>query len=396
MHNRVRRDAGGSNAIARNKLARLGADSMVKLIKVWLETHEIEDSQLLSESLVALVDKRGVRNIAAMAVSRWWPSFSREQLAQLDIWSILCNTSTNQWVSSRCLDRDGGHFLMNSDPDDFVKGMCEQFHRLYEIDVRLERNDESAMYICRVQLFEANDGVVINTHKPFYFGITTGHSIVFHSPQTDTHSLLILQAFSRVHSKVLTLQRITRKPTASLFELNLSMGLPSINTTGFGIWSVYAQGGQLEPSPLTEPEDHPLQDVMTQPLLRGQMKRRNDIAMLKFKGSTSGVKRQKEYNMKRMNDRIYGNADGNFEEVTKYDSLLPVRRVNFTYHDTETKTKIRINLSGKDVFGGLHELSDNGFIDAEVVPDWLCGDHGDSSGVIIDNVFTPSPTGGLI
>ncbi|QEU60806.1 Chl4 [Kluyveromyces lactis] len=384
------------NTVTKNKLARLGAQAIVKLLTTWLDTHAFNDSQLVSDNLVELVKKHGVRNIANMAVTRWWPSLSREQLSQLDIWSVLCDTSNNQWVASRCLDRDGKQFIVNVEPNELINGMHEQFKRLYELDVSIEENDDLRMYICRVQLFESTGDLIINTHKPFYFAIMPGHSIIFHSLQNDTHSQLILLAFSKLHSKTITLERISRKPTTSLRELNLSLGLPSVNTTGFGVWSVYSGKDALEPSPLIEPKDHPINHTLSDSLIKDQTKRRSDIAMLKFKGSMSGVRRKKIYDMKRMNDRIYGNSDANIKEITRYDSLLPVRRVKFTYADTKMEGKVQINLSGKDIFGGLHELSDKGLLDPEVMPDWLCGDYGDTSGNVEDGVFTPNPVGGLI
>lgn len=388
---------------AKNKLARLGEETMVELLRQWLITYPIEDSKLISDNLPSLIGKNGIRNIAKMAVTRWWPELKEEQVAQLDIWSVIAGTSSTQWVASRCIDNDGNDHLLAVDISDFVTKMRKSFKRLYDLNIHIEEDQYSTMHIARIQLHETHSEVITNTHRQFYLAIPSGHSILFHSAQNDTHSHLILQAFMSMHSPPIILQRIKRKPTTSLNELYISLGLPTVNTTGFGIWSIYSSNELLEPGPLEDPRLHPLNEVQLQQSTQVGSKEQDiknwqQAAMLKFKGSIKGVKSRKEYDIKRRRALIYGDDDpkiSQMEEVTKYDSLLPVKRVAFNYQ-SDNGINIQINLSGKDVFGGMHELCDKGYIDPNKVPDWLCGDYGDKSGTIKNGEFVPNQAGGLI
>ncbi|KAG0676364.1 hypothetical protein C6P43_004297 [Kluyveromyces marxianus] len=278
-----------------------------------------------------------------MAVTRWWPELKEEQVAQLDIWSVIAGTSSTQWVASRCIDNDGNDHLLAVDISDFVTKMRKSFKRLYDLNIHIEEDQYSTMHIARIQLHETHSEVITNTHRQFYLAIP-----------------------------------IKRKPTTSLNELYISLGLPTVNTTGFGIWSIYSSNELLEPGPLEDPRLHPLNEVQLQQSTQVGSKEQDiknwqQAAMLKFKGSIKGVKSRKEYDIKRRRALIYGDDDpkiSQMEEVTKYDSLLPVKRVAFNYQ-SDNGINIQINLSGKDVFGGMHELCDKGYIDPNKVPDWL-------------------------
>lgn len=50
-----------------------------------------------------------------------------------------------------------------------------------------------------------------------------------------------------------------------------------------------------------------------------------------------------------------------------------------------TKFKFGLEFYGTDVFGGLHELSANNFIDPYTIPDWLTGESGSAGGIIKEN-----------
>lgn len=255
---------------------------------------------------------------------------------------------------------------------------------------------DSSMILVRIQLYESIDGSIINTHKPFYFAIPRKHWIVFHSTQTDTHSLLILQAFTELHESTISLERIANRQTTSLHEINLLFGLPSVNTTGFGIWSVYANEESLEPSPLASSTNHPLHTSKRKLLSTDAVKQKEETAMIKFKGSANGVKRQKQYLQKKITQRVYGHNNSDEQPITKYDSLIPVKKVAFNYIDVESDARIRFDFNGRDVFGGLHQLCDGNFLDINSIPDWLCGDYGDKSGTIENGQMVPDQKTGLI
>lgn len=387
-----------TDSALRNKIARLGPQLIRQLVSKWAEEDRIKDFDVIFDNLEQLLEKHGVRTIANMITTRWWPKLSQKQLAQIDVWSILHGTSSTPLVASKCLDYDGRASLIDIHASKLESGLKKAFDRIYHFHFYTEETPNESMYVTRVQLFETFEESVTNTHKPFFFVVQKAHSIIFHSPPTDMNSKLIFQSLESVAGPSLKFERISRRTSSSLKELNTLMGLPSINTTGFGIWSVYSSAEKLEPQPLADPAAHPLhQDPTFESSSPSSKRYVEKVSMLKFKGSSKGVKRKREYLDKRKKVRVYDlNSESEDMEVTKYDSLLPTKKVDFNYIDKETGISIKLSFNGRDVFGGLHELCDKNLIDVEKVPDWLAGDNADQSGTIESGIFIPDQKAGLI
>ena len=112
--------------------------------------------------------------------------------------------------------------------------------------------------------------------------------------------------------------------------------------------------------------------------------------------STTDPLELKKKSMLRFKGRQYSGND-------EYDSEIPVEKVSFTIRNFVKKLpgihqlSIKLKLSGKDVFGGLHELCDKGMLDVDHIHGWICGENGNKSGTVSNDDFREyRNNGGLI
>lgn len=184
--------------------------------------------------------------------------------------------------------------------------------------------------------------------------------------------------------------------------------------SSLGAWAPYAEGVVdmdifenelkhliVQPEEMIELDGHSDDDLQGRPKAEDR-KQRKIISALKFKGTLKRIKPKKlykcngnhgdsdDYNDASIDLEEYEQNNENFFESeqkrlqNRYASAVPINESKFEIKAQLEKKKTQGNekdvfsftmeLTGSDVYGGLHELADQGVIDPCKIPDWLTGE----------------------
>ncbi|AGO13627.1 AaceriAGL251Cp [[Ashbya] aceris (nom. inval.)] len=387
----------GGKSEALLKLNRLGGPEVRKLLRSWLVKFPPVDQTIELDELendAKLID---------VAIGQLWPGgLNCYQLAQLDVACLVADKTQMSWAVSAVCDKDGKETVVAVDFRRFGTELREQVGQVHTCHVYSEMHAKLPLVLYRVQLFDSYGSQLV-THKAFFAALPLRYKVVLHSAQKDVHSRYIFQCVTQaLQASCPGVQlQLTAGPIKDILT-NIDRAYGTSVVPGMqGVWSSYLHR-DIEPSPLHSPTKHPV--------VVGKRKRDDDddlsfrqkCAMVRFKGTTSGVKSLVRYLDKRHRQRVYSVADGQVhdssedeEEINKYQSLVPVRKVEFTVKNS-TSLSFKLKLRGKDVFAGMHELCDKQFLDINRLPGWLTGENGAESGIVEDGNFKRIKRGGLI
>lgn len=203
------------------------------------------------------------------------------------------------------------------------------------------------------------------------------------------------------------------KPIKNLNTMFLLRGISRFGSS-LGAWAPYAEGVVdmdifenelkhliVQPEEMIELDGHSDDDLQGRPKAEDR-KQRKIISALKFKGTLKRIKPKKlykcngnhgdsdDYNDASIDLEEYEQNNENFFESeqkrlqNRYASAVPINESKFEIKAQLEKKKTQGNekdvfsftmeLTGSDVYGGLHELADQGVIDPCKIPDWLTGE----------------------
>ncbi|CAH2355632.1 inner kinetochore subunit Chl4p [[Candida] railenensis] len=376
----------------------------------------------------------------------WTKGLNLLQISQIDCQLIVDRPNAYYWISSTVKDRGGlgNEVPISLDPQRFLNELASDLNTMYMTYIYVCRHPTYPLVIIRIQVFDLqpissstlsskashNSNPHITSHKPYFLAIPLNSPHIIHSPGQSVVSKIVLQAVERNLSQdptnILSLQTDeNQKPVRSLESMHILKGNSRFGGS-LGAWTPYADG-TVDALPLDEVESHKLIEkemALQDDAENGEdeMQKLKKIANLRFKGSEDGrfksdrfyddvkpiSKRRKKFggavSFNNIEDREEVN-DG-YEEVqnserTEFSSIAPVQYVDFTLQDTildlqEESSGIVLKLSGSDVFAGLHELSvqtterDSMILNPELVPGWLTGEEGASSGTVKNGSFLKS------
>lgn len=318
------------------------------------------------------------------AMRSLWPELNAGQLAELDCELIITYSDkaaraagATTWSSSTAFTRRRRRLALDI-PIERLRLLLSRDLALFHF-THVHAMKHEHQRIIRVQLFDkispddpytARNAVL--PRKPFYAILPENSPVILHNTPTDASTGLILQSFRNVISEELEPISLELDSTNALSSLKsiLFVRGPNRYSNSLARWSQYA-ANEVDTTPLEDFEGH-------QALLGKPSNRNKHIkSYLKFKGH--------EPSSTPVNDHLY------------YNSLVPVNRVEFQYQaQTEAQISFTIKLKGDDVFGGMHELCDQGVIEIDKLPGWLAGENGIDSGNVIDGEFKPYSKSGLL
>ncbi|GMM32343.1 Chl4 protein [Martiniozyma asiatica (nom. inval.)] len=133
-------------------------------------------------------------------------------------------------------------------------------------------------------------------------------------------------------------------------------------------------------------------------------KERQKVSALRFKGSARPIKTRQLFETvvtehdQHSKDQDLVILDDEKNEIERmsdpYSSIIPIRQIDFELKGSvnlarknnkkKVKREITVSLKflGSDIYGGLHELADQGFLDAYTAPNWITGEEGIKGGII--------------
>ncbi|GAV55033.1 hypothetical protein ZYGR_0AS03560 [Zygosaccharomyces rouxii] len=406
------------------KLGRLPLTVLCHLVEHWSHKYASANGMNpdeLAHIMSGYLKRRANRKIVVTRILlEFWPQgLSLYQLAQIDSHTLVQRPNFLFWKSMTAIDPNGVKKVLNVDPDSFVHNLKQDIHRLYLSHIYIFKHLELPSIICRIQLFEPHSMVEkegkpdLVSRSPYYVVFPMNSPNVIHSADDDSYAQLILQSVQRTIAErdPIVLRQNDDPPMKSLEVMHILKGV-SRYSNSLGPWSKYADA-DFDISPLDDYENHI--SVKGKRVVAGAYddddpeseRQRLENIMLRFKGSKKGVRAKKAYEVQRFNSRVRHlqkdvSKTDTADTVSKYASLVPVSKVNFVdkqdLSNDRGQVSIRFKFRGSDVFGGLHELCDEGSIDIEKVPGWLTGENGLDSGTILNNEFIKEEKrkGGLI
>ncbi|KAG0671629.1 hypothetical protein C6P45_000120 [Maudiozyma exigua] len=389
------------------KLKRLPVITLCKLIVEWISRFPLKHGRVNSHNIkdhleILLKTKIGRPELAKLITLKYWNyGLNMYQLAQLDTMILLQHPKSYLWNSHRIYRTETDRFPALIIPNDFTRVLQELFQRQNQkCHIFYYRHPNLPLNMFRISLFELSRGDQHYIERtPFYVVFTVSKSPIIihtHYRESDTYAKLIMQLIkesimitSRVQSNSITSMNDTKdsayitlkdegsNPIKNLSNIYLTSGIDGTGNT-VASWQSYSNGSS-DVSPLSHPSKHQ-----------------------SIKGKEAITKFDDKLERKRKSMLRFHGKELDGEPV--YDNDIPVEKIKFTIEnhideEDPLATPIQINFSftGKDVFGGIHELCDEGVIDIDKIPGWLCGDNGTKSGNVIDGDFEEyKKRGGLI
>jgi len=398
------------NDVIFQKLKRLPVITLCKLIIEWMQRFPIRHGHINRHNVkdhleILLKTKVGRPELAKLIIRKYWKNgLNMYQLAQLDITILLQHPKSYLWNSHTVYKTDIEKFAPVVVPIEFLQTLQSLFRKQNQrCHIFYKKHPSLPLNMFRVLMFECNrNGTHYIEKIPFYIVFTISKSpIIIHTHYriSDIFARLIMQlvkdaimATSRIdsfytHSMIssnnteyITLRDGNSNPIKDLSQIYATTGIDGSGNS-MGTWATYGEGIS-DISPLSNTQIH--KSITGKDDLTPHAQHHNKLelqkkSMLRFHG--------KELN----GDPCY-------------DNDITVEKIKFTLEnhiddDDPLSTPVTINFefSGKDIFGGIHELCDKGMIDIDHIPGWLCGDNGNKSGKIIDGDFEEyKMRGGLI
>lgn len=436
--------------IIMRKLLKLPLPVLCHLVSHWAMKYGTElklDLESLNSTLDSLRKRKVKRRVLATRILlEYWPKgLHLYQLAQVDCYLLVHRPNSYYWNSSTAWNAKNEKSIVQLDFDRFVTNFRIDLQKFYLSDVHTFRHPDLPLMILRVQLFDYNNafiskspnlnlngdrvlphpaprsdlssGLQLISRSPYYIAFPMNSPNIIHSPDDDSYAKLIMQSVQKnLSDREPIILRINQSNTVrSLEAVQLLQGV-SRYSNSLGPWACYADTS-FEITPLSKIEEHQSikgkrvlvrDDLPDDSVSHEVIRLRHEKAMIRFKGSKVGVRNRKAYELKRFTNRIH-NPDKeisnppiiNPQAISKYSSLVPVEKVDFTFKSEKPESNgnisIKFKFRGKDVFGGLHELCDKQLINVDKVPGWLAGENGVDSGFVVEgNFIKKTSKGGLL
>lgn len=355
-------------------LKKLSAEILCNLVIDWYEKFGLSNKKLqyLSYKNLQLdfkYESRNKHNMSALITKRYWPDgLNLYQLSDIDFNILLTHPSRYKWNSVTMYKSQTEKFRPFYNIPWIVKELNLQLSNYYLTYVTSRHDSEKNIELIRIQFFEKSL-IPLNSLKPkllsrtpYYFVLLDDQElpIFIHTSGEDPASQLILETFKRIikKSSPYSIHFKRNEPIKESIK-SLDNALKSCSTSRYnnsvGRWSQYGEGN-FELSPLNNIIDHNASI--------GKKIRIDDINMKSislFKGSNTNL--------------------------NSYNSKDPVSKVSFQYRDPNDDIAVGFKFHGSDIFGGLHQLCDEGLINIDKIPGWLTGENGPYSGIIENGDF---------
>lgn len=334
----------------------------------------------------------------------WTGGLNLLQISQVDCQLIVDRPNAYYWVLSTARDCGGAgaEAPIVLAPQQFLDALAADLSALFMTYIYVCRHPTHPLVIVRVQVFDlqpkGGGGDVsrphILSHKPFFLAVPMNSPHIIHSPGQSLVAKIVLQCVERClpqdATNVLKLVALEAKPVRSLELMHILRGSSRFGSS-LGAWTPYADG-LVDSAPLDSTQDHVLLGRKPPAVPTDAMARLRQLANLRFKGSVDGkVQSERLYDDVRpaKRKRARSNED---TPVSEFASIAPIQYAEFVLADaigaSEEPARIKLKLSGSDVYGGLHELAvqttdpEQTVVDVRTVPGWLTGEEGDASGVV--------------
>lgn len=357
-----------------------------QLILEWFDQYGLSNRSLGRFTRDSLEDdfkfETGSRKtLSRFILNRYWiHGLNLGQLSDIDFYTMFAHPTRFKWNSSTIFKSTSEKFRPHYNISRIIADLSNQLTSFYLTHISSKHDPKLNIQYIRVQFFERQMShdherkPKLLSRTPYYIAILDDQEIpiLIHSSGDDPASNLILETVKRVISNLssynLTFKNNEpKKETIKSMENMLKCLGTSRYDNAMGRWSGYGRG-DFEMSPLIDINDHQS--------ITGKKIDKNDKLMksnLKFKG-----------------DINYPNG---------YKSERSASKVTFKVTDSKDDITLGFKFYGTDVFGGLHQLCDQGLMDVDKVPGWLSGENGTYSGIIQDGDFirkSNKRNGGLI
>lgn len=331
--------------------------------------------------LLHRVKEQGGRKqvLVKIILARFWPEgLNLTQLSEIDFKDLFLRPASYKWVSYSAKNDAGELTRLQIIPDQVLAALKHDLKGLFMIHTALVEHPSLPILVLRVQLFDQNQHVPISdlgaqekirgkgklvSRAPFYVLFPHNTSTVIFSHGTDLYAKLIMNSIFKLITlkNNVKMERSEKLPVRNLNSLAVLRGL-SRSANALGVWTTYANA-KIEQSPLEAPEKHELLQ-RTAALTDAR-----DKSMLRFKGRRRS-------------------ASEHLDE--RFASTDPIQSADFLLKDSLNAVDsitVKLKVRGTDIFGGLHELCDENYIDIDKVPGWLTGENGPRSGIIENGDF---------
>lgn len=388
------------------KLRRLSVLVLSKLLIEWVERFAVRRREANVERIKdyledKLKDKIGRAELASLIVAKYWSKgLNMFQLAEVDTLVLFQHPKSYVWNCHFIYENESDLHSTLIMPDDF----SENLRSLLSVQgqknhIYCKRHPTLPLNVFRIQLYDiSRNDQHVSQRAPFYIATTIAKSpVIFHTNygQYDIYAKLIMQLTKEtllmsekaglLHPQTISSGRSATYlvlkdegpvPTKNLENIAKLAGVDGTGDT-MAAWSGYSKD-TADTTPLTDGRKH--RSATGRKSLSNAADKSNlqKKSMLRFKGK-----------------ELAG--------APEYDSEIPVEKATFSVIDehkgrlSTNQIEFKIALNGKDVYGGLHELCDQGMLDVEHLPGWICGEHGNKSGTIKFGQFTDNRSnGGLI
>lgn len=355
-------------------LKKLSAKTQCDLIVDWYEKFGLSNRRLrhLTYENLQLDFKYEARNrnsMSSLITKRYWPNgLNLYQLSDIDFHILLAHPARYKWNSITMYKSQTEKIRPHYNVRYIVKELNHHLSNYYLTYTTSRHDSEHNMELIRIQFFEKSLTNLNDTkpkllsRSPYYFVLLDDQELPFfiHTSGEDPTSQLILETFKRILLNYTPYNiYFKRNEPAKESIKSLDNVLKACNTTRYdnalGRWSQYGEGN-FEVSPLNNITDHNASVGKKIRIDNIKMK-----SMLLFKGTDTYL-------------------DG-------YNSVSPVTKVSFQFRDPDDDITIGFKFHGLDVFGGLHQLCDEGLMNIDKIPGWMTGENGPYSGIIENGDF---------
>ncbi|KAH3680650.1 hypothetical protein WICMUC_000207 [Wickerhamomyces mucosus] len=340
-------------------LSKLSGQSLINLLKLWQDNEltKVNNQKLLTKFLQTYYKDNSSkkiykkRQIIDKFIEFYPKGLNLLQISQIDI-KWIKETLNLLWFKSM-----SNKFLkIGSFNDEFIIKLSNQISKFYLNHIKLEKIDNQFL-ILRIQLFDLNSSSSLSsslnffkTQSPIFIIIPQNSKNLIHNNSNSLN--IIFQSLS----KILDIDFQNSISNQNYFKsLNSILKLNSIQTQNLGIWNIY-NSNSIDISPFDDLSKHDTLNLNNIKNLNNLNEKFKEISWLRFKSSSV---------IKRPND----------DQLDYYKSKIPFQFKTFQLQNKFINSiNINLKLKGNDIFAGIHELTDLGYLNVETLPNWLTGE----------------------
>lgn len=345
------------------------------------------------------------RLIDAILVDFYPNGLNALQLAQIDVQSLIDKPNIYSWTTAT-IKVSNREEVIHFDPQTFLNKFISNLNNLYLCHIYISRHPKYPMYLIRIQIFDhavnpngtktrtklqfesqykrykSGKGIdskkrrqYVQSLKPQYvlLPLSTPNVIYTSTGSTpppngkteeieDLSMKLILQTLETTlstSSKPIQLHHDCKTPLKNLNSVFIIKGNSRFSNS-LGPWLPYADN-KVDSDLLSEGADNfrlNPRTIVDDP---------EDIATLRFKGSTTRMQSKRLYDE---TEQPVRDQDSESEESDEDLEVVPIDEFEHTL-----QSGFKIKFVGTNTLDGLLELAHRNVIDAKRCPDWLTGEH---------------------